>query len=58
MRDLITKLLILFDFMRAEYHTWKGLVWERDLDAPYCCDGYECACGAMTCREVFRPKSN
>lgn len=54
MRDVINKLLILRDMLRAAYGEWRHGVWDRDLDARWCCDGRECACGGSTVREIFR----
>lgn len=55
MRDVITKLMILRDMLCAAYGEWKQGVWDRDLDALWCCDGKECCCcGGSTVREVFR----
>jgi len=55
-KDIITKLITLYWFLRGSYGEWKENVWERDLDRPYCCDGYMCGCQASTVREVFCTK--
>lgn len=54
-RDTLTKLRILVDYIRVAYSDWQTLVWRNDLDAPYCCDGRECGCGAQTIRQIHTP---
>lgn len=53
MGDVLTKLRILAGFLQAAYDEWRTYVWQRDLDAPYCCDGRECGCGAETVRSIY-----
>lgn len=53
MADLIFKLRVLRAFVSDAIDNWRELVWSRDLDAAYCCDGRECCCGGETVRQVF-----
>jgi len=54
MTDAIEKLIILVLMLRAEIDNWREYIWSRDLDAPICCDGRECSCGAETVRESWK----
>lgn len=58
MKDLLTKLWILWDFWRSDFETWKRDVWGNDLDSHYCCDGRECGCQAASWREVLTSQRN
>lgn len=53
MGDRIEKLRILTAMLRQTFVDWREHVWSRDLDARYCCDGYECGCGGVTTRDVW-----
>lgn len=53
MADLSFKLRVLRCLLIAAYQEWRGTVWLRDADAPYCCDGRECCCGGETIREMW-----
>lgn len=54
MRDVLTKLSILWDLLRNAFDGWREYVWKHDLDARYCCDGRECGCDGTTVRELYR----
>lgn len=51
--DLVFKLRLLIFFIRNGVEDWKREIWNRELDAPYCCDGRECGCQASTTRELY-----
>jgi len=51
--DTIFKLRLLFLLLRNAFEEWKKDIWQRELDAPYCCGGRECGCGAATVRELY-----
>lgn len=51
--DLLFKLRLLRIFISDATDTWRELVWNRELDSNYCCDGRECCCGGETVRQVF-----
>lgn len=53
MRQLFDKLRILKWMLQGTRDQWRKEVWPHDLDAPYCCDGRECGCGASTLRDVY-----
>ena len=53
MGDTIIKLRVLIVWLRNAYAEWRKEVWSAELDARYCCDGYECGCEAATVREMF-----
>lgn len=53
MRDAIFKLRLLAKLLRGEFEVWRDEIWRRNLDAPYCCDGRECGCGAATLRDIY-----
>lgn len=53
MSDLIFKLRILWNFIGDAFDEWRTYVWQAELDAPYCCDGRECGCGAETVRSIY-----
>lgn len=53
MSDLIFKLRVLRYLLIAAYEEWRDSVWKCELDSPFCCDGYECGCGASTVREKW-----
>lgn len=57
MRERIEKIVILWLFVKGAVRDWWDEVWQKDLDAPYCCDGRECGCGGMTVREVHGPQA-
>ena len=56
MNETIDKLRILRIMTENAFREWKKHVWPRDLDQPYCCDGRECGCGAITTRECYNWK--
>lgn len=51
--EAIAKIKILATFLRAGFEEWREYVWRKELDAPYCCDGRECGCGALTVRQIY-----
>lgn len=57
MSDIVFKLRILLydlqDSIRICLWSWRREVWERDLDAYYCCDGRECGCNGSSIREIY-----
>lgn len=56
MHDTMFKLGLLVSFLRNSYAEWKREVWNRELDAPYCCPGTmrdECGCRGTTVRELY-----
>lgn len=53
MSDLIFKFRVLWNFIGAAFDEWRTYVWQAELDAPYCCDGRECCCGAETVRSIY-----
>lgn len=53
MTDLAFKLRVLRWMLADSYTQWRREVWERELDASYCCDGRECGCMAATVRELW-----
>lgn len=57
MNDILDKIAILKMLLRSAFDQWRNEIWEHDLDQPYCCDGRECGCGAMTLREVYSPST-
>lgn len=53
MGDLWFKVRVLRMFVAGAFDQWKDEIWRREVDQPYCCDGRECGCGAMTVRECY-----
>jgi len=53
MANVIRKLRILFNLLGAAVEEWHSEIWTRDLDETYCCNGYECGCGAVTRGETY-----
>ena len=57
MSDRIFKLRILLNNLIEDIKTcvwlWNREVWERDLDAYFCCDGRECGCEGVSIREFY-----
>lgn len=51
--DVIFKLRVLRYLLVSAYEEWRDSVWKRELDSRFCCDGYECGCGASTVREMW-----
>jgi hypothetical protein len=56
--DFFTKLGILAQMVSGVTATWRKEVWRRDLDTPYCCNGYMCGCHASTVRDMWTHKYN
>jgi hypothetical protein len=55
--DVFLKLKILFSvFIGPTFEQWKKEIWDKDLDALYCCGGQECGCYGATIREVYTRK--
>ena len=50
-KDILWKLKVLIISMLDNYKSWKEVVWEKELDELYCCNGRECGCMATTNRE-------
>lgn len=55
MADFIFKLRILWGLLASQYEYWRRDVLPNNLDVPYCCDGRECGCYAMTLRDIYSP---
>lgn len=53
MKDIVFKLKLLHWFFCDAFQDWKQRVWEKDMDEPYCCNGNECGCYAVTNREMY-----
>ena len=53
MRDVITKLRILWFLLSEQFEMWRTDIWHNDLDSHYCCDGRECGCQAATSRDIY-----
>lgn len=53
-RDVFTKLAILWSLLSDQFGYWRREIWSTDLDRPYCCSGRECGCMGQTNREIFR----
>lgn len=66
MRDLFVKLWILKALLssgiKGSWREWLSEIWEKELDAPYCCGGGSgswdiCGCEGATVREIYWRKS-
>jgi hypothetical protein len=57
MKDLIFKMKILLMMFQSTFKEWKIEVYQKDLDSPYCCSGYECGCCGMTVRDLYSPEN-
>jgi len=53
MSDTIFKLRLLAALLRCSFEEWREQIWQRELDAPYCCGGHECGCMATTTRQLY-----
>lgn len=57
MEETTQKIKILFNLIGDTFCHWRKDVWAKDLDAPYCCSGDDCGCGAATVREIYTHKT-
>jgi len=53
MKDILTKIHILYFFISDAIHGWKKEIWKRDINDYYCCNGEMCGCRGSSIREVY-----
>lgn len=58
MKDRILKIQMLWYTLKHAFEGWKRGTWDVDLDAPMCCDGYMCGCGASSLRHMWEYESS